>query len=502
MASQTQPAILLRGGTLLIHDDDNHVIPTHDDLLIEGSTIAKIGKDIQPPSGAKVIDCTGKIGSPGFISTHHHLFQTQLKGRHANHTLVPYLAPGSFIASLYTLEDTFWGELSGALEAIDAGTTTVVDHTCVNNSPDYSRTAVQALITSGLRCIYCYCPPRTVSNWSPFTFGDDFQCSWMMENFKTLAAQGPYGNGRVEIGFAHDGGFLPPEALISLHETVRAAPAKLITSHAVGGAMRGYAPSAIQALDKHGVLGPDYVLSHADFPKEGDAEKLAKSGASVSTTTNTELQMGWPPVALEAEFYDHASLGIDCHSWGSASIVTQMNQLLQWKRCDRGKELDKEGKWGRSVGPSVEQVFNLGTIGGAKAVGIPDQIGKLKAGMKADILIFDGTSPAMLAAAEEDPVAAIVLHSSVRDIGSVIVDGVIRKEGGKMLDIIVADAFEEQQEVVKPGTSLSWKDVVQGVLESRTSLDGKVKNIDMRDAEEKIITGFHFNREGMVDYND
>lgn len=51
-----------------------------------------------------------------------------------------------------------------------------------------------------------------------------------------------------------------------------------------------------------------------------------------------------------------------------------------------------------------------------------DQIGRMKVGVKADVLIFDATSLGMLTAVQEDPVAAIVLHSSVRDIETVIMN--------------------------------------------------------------------------------
>lgn len=46
----------------------------------------------------------------------------------------------------------------------------------------------------------------------------------------------------------------------------------------------------------------------------------------------------------------------------------------------------------------------------------------MKVGVKADVLIFDATSLGMLTAVQEDPVAAIVLHSSVRDIETVIMN--------------------------------------------------------------------------------
>jgi hypothetical protein len=39
----------------------------------------------------------------------------------------------------YTPEDVFWGQLGGCLEAIDAGTTFVVDHAHMTYSPEHGR---------------------------------------------------------------------------------------------------------------------------------------------------------------------------------------------------------------------------------------------------------------------------------------------------------------------------------------------------------------------------
>lgn len=89
---------LLRGGTVLTHDADDHVHPIKADILIQGNIISKIEKGIIPPEGAEVIDCTDKILSPGFVDTHHHLWQTLLKGRHANHLLLDYMPTGKSIS--------------------------------------------------------------------------------------------------------------------------------------------------------------------------------------------------------------------------------------------------------------------------------------------------------------------------------------------------------------------------------------------------------------------
>lgn len=94
-----QITMLLKGGTVLTHDADDHVHGVKSDLLIEGSTITKIEASIQSPAGAQIIDCTDKILCPGFVDTHHHVWQTLLKGRHANHMLLDYMYTGMPFAS-------------------------------------------------------------------------------------------------------------------------------------------------------------------------------------------------------------------------------------------------------------------------------------------------------------------------------------------------------------------------------------------------------------------
>lgn len=67
----TTHSVLLQGGTLLIHGENDHVKAVKADLLIEGDTIAKIEANVKQSAGTQVIDCTDKIISPGFIDTHH-----------------------------------------------------------------------------------------------------------------------------------------------------------------------------------------------------------------------------------------------------------------------------------------------------------------------------------------------------------------------------------------------------------------------------------------------
>jgi cytosine/adenosine deaminase-related metal-dependent hydrolase len=145
----TSPSTLLKNGIVLIHDDDDNVIGIRKDILIKGNTIIKIAENINSSGeDVEIVDCTNKIISPGFIDTHHHLWQTQLKGRHANELLLDYMTSGNWQSSNFTDEDFFWGQLGGCLEAVWAGTTTVVDHAHLNYTPKSCKQPAGVLLSS------------------------------------------------------------------------------------------------------------------------------------------------------------------------------------------------------------------------------------------------------------------------------------------------------------------------------------------------------------------
>ena len=81
-------SLLLKGGNAIIHGLDDTVTTKATDILIEGNKITKVASSISAPSSStRVIDCKDRLISPGFIDTHRHLWQTQLKGRHLDETL-------------------------------------------------------------------------------------------------------------------------------------------------------------------------------------------------------------------------------------------------------------------------------------------------------------------------------------------------------------------------------------------------------------------------------
>lgn len=238
----------------------------------------------------------------------------------------------------------------------------------------------------------------------------------------------------------------------------------------------------MKSLVEWDLLGPDILLSHLTNPIEGEPEQLAQAGAHVSSTPSTELQMACgDPICFRPELYPICSLGVDCHSAVSADIPGQMRLALQCARGKRNQRILDTNKIPRDMLLKVEQAFNLGTINGARAVRMESEIGSLAEGKLADIVIFDTQSPAMICASDY-PVAAIVLHSSTRDVDTVIVDGIVRKQSGKLHRLHVDKKFSGTESHI-----LEWNDVAGELLKSQDGIQEKAKHIDYGQVQESLV---------------
>jgi hypothetical protein len=127
---------------------------------------------------------------------------------------------------------------------------------------------------------------------------------------------------------------------------------------------------------------------------------------------------------------DQASLGIDTHFTFSADIIGQARSWLQSVRLQFFGQVLNNWQIPPNNPMSVEQAFLLATRAGGQALRRND-IGVLVEGAKADLVVFDGTSPNMLGWA--DAVAAVILHSNTGDIQHVLVDGEFRKRDFKLV---------------------------------------------------------------------
>jgi hypothetical protein len=128
-------------------------------------------------------------------------------------------------------------------------------------------------------------------------------------------------------------------------------------------------------------------------------------------------------------------------------------------------------------------------------VNMSEEIGRIAEGYKADIVIFDALSPSMVGAAQHDPVAAVILHSTPADIETVIVDGIIRKQDGKLLAVTVDAAAQG----TTGDESLSWAAVAKKVVESRARMQEEINKIDFEEVSAALLKLFQFDESRLVD---
>ncbi|RBR13524.1 uncharacterized protein FIESC28_08152 [Fusarium coffeatum] len=486
--------LLLKNGTVLQHDEnDNVVVLRNTDILITNGRITEIGKNIDASKDVSIIDCKDKIISPGFINAHHHMWQTQLKGLLGDCTMLDYMLEANLQSFNFTPEDIFWGQLAGCLEALDSGTTCVVDNAHMASQPEHGTAALSATIASGIRSVFCYgVMPLRAKEWTEDSFELDRvpQPDWLVPQMDGLAEKAPFGDGRVQLGFFFDSYFLPEGVITETLGHVKKAGVKLITSHYRHWPISKGQSRVPEQLNACGLLGPDILLTHGNGTTPEQAELLTSAGTYIVSTADAEIFMssGADPVAFRQDL-PLTCLGADCHSCGPVNMMHQMQIALAADRATQNTKNFAEGKYPRKPRATIQEAFNLATIKAARAVKMEKDIGSIAVGKMADLVIFDTSSPSIGCAADNDPLTAIVRQAGVREVETVIVGGRVRKDKGALKEVRLDEAcreggFELKHEIEG---GFSWKEVAEKLSMSRSEIQERIGKTNKELAKAKLL---------------
>ncbi|GAB7362464.1 hypothetical protein MBLNU230_g2786t1 [Neophaeotheca triangularis] len=430
LSQSSSAAILYQGATVISydHEADRFEPLENASLLIEGDTISQLcagPPDFDVPGNTTHINATDKIISPGFIDTHHHLWQTAYKTIASNTTLGEYFdrygaySPAQF---QFTPEDNYLGQLVGSLELLYDGTTTVLDHAHGGFSEDHIDGMVDAMVESGVRAVYA----QSVDQYE-----NDYTFERQIEKLQELTNDTRFDNDLLDLGFAFDGFTTYSESNVStVWDIVSSNNVSAITTHYLGGPWSfANSPELLDSLNWLNTSIP-VIFSHASFLNRADARLLRSTNQYVSTTPESEQHYGHNHPHAE-QIQDQAALGIDTHFTFGSSMVQQARSWLQTLRA-RAFEKVVDGEWliPRNNPMSVHQAFRLITRSGGLALRRPD-LGIIAPGAKADLVVFDTSAPNMIG--WSDPIAAIILHSQTGDMQDVMVGGNFAKRDGKLV---------------------------------------------------------------------
>jgi cytosine/adenosine deaminase-related metal-dependent hydrolase len=411
----TSGALLLRGGSILTSDGDLRIA----DVLINDGRIAAIG-DLSAEPGTQSIDATGRLVLPGLIDTHRHTWQSAVRGIGTGWDLNAYFGAMFFgIAPHYTADDVYVGTLLGALTALDAGITTMVDWSHIQNTPGHADAGIQALQDSGIRAVFAHGWPqnddatRAIDSTQPHpedarrirekSLGDDDARVTM-----SLALRGPE--------------FTSRETFESDMQLAKDLDLR-VTMH-VGNGEYGPRYRAVALLHELGLLGPHITLVHTATSSDEEFRMIADSGARVSVSPHLETTMpgiGRPSTGRLLKAGIRPSLSVDTETAVAGDMFTVMRATLATHRADQN-DPDPHPL-------EAADVFSFATREGAAAAGLAGRAGVLDVGYAADVIVVRSDDVNL---APDPTLGTIVASAHAGNVDTVIVDGVIRKRDGRL----------------------------------------------------------------------
>lgn len=418
------------------------------DILINGNRIEQIGKDL-PTQGREVIDATHCAVLPGFVDTHRHTWQTQLRTVAANWTLFDYAVNMRTIYSaFYSENDAYLGNYAGALDSINSGITTIVDHCHLINSPEYANRLIDGLQDSGIRGVFTYgffVNPVYDRNNPVFSMDDD--PAWRYDDCKRVRMERLYDDSAQIIFGVNPSEWIiaPPELLVKELALCRDLGANVISTH-VGLWVYDTGMKNVTEMGKQGLIKDDLLFVHGASLTEEELGYIKSAGAGLSTTPEVDLQMalGNPPGLRTKNYGIRTGIGLDITSNYSAEMFTAMRVLLCAERSLHHQTFyTEQQKIPGNVHFQAKEVLYMATMGGAQAIHMEKDIGSLTPGKKADLQLIrlDVPNQTPLGDIEE----AIVHYSNVGDVDTVLVDGEIRKQGGKLANVNWTEISEQMQ---------------------------------------------------------
>jgi cytosine/adenosine deaminase-related metal-dependent hydrolase len=420
--------VLLRGGYVLSMDPLLGELE-RGDVLIEGDCIAAVGVNLEA-GDAELVDVAGHVVMPGFIDTHRHTWQTPFRGVCADWTLEDYFRGIRMsISPNCSAQDVYAGNYVGALEALDAGVTTILDFSHCNNTPEHADAALQGLRDAGIRAIFAYgYYPAPTSN-PAFT-----EHAQRLADARRLRAQElSSDDGLVTMGVAlTEVGLLPFEQTIAEAQSAREleVPSVLHTGCSWGTVLT----EGIPELDHHRLLCAEQVHVHCNTLDERDFRRLAENACKISSSPETEIQMGMghPVIRRALELGMRPSLSCDIASSNSGDMFSQMRIGLQFERCMRNDSFNARNLLPDRLDLTVRDALRWGTANGAHALGLEGRMGSLSPGKQADVIVIGGRRLNLVPMA--DPVGCLVAQANAANVQHVLVAGRFRKRDGELVD--------------------------------------------------------------------
>ncbi len=182
--------------------------------------------------------------------------------------------------------------------------------------------------------------------------------------------------------------------------------------------------SIIRYLDDLGILDADTLLVHAIWISDQDIKIIRQRSARVAhcPESNMKLASGIARIPRLLEAGVVVGLGTDgCASNNDHDLFAEMGTAAKLHKV-------------ACLDPCVMDArtcLKMATLEGARALGLVQSIGSLEKGKRADLILVDMSKPHMIPS--YDPYSSLVYSAKSSDVSLVMVDGIVRVKGGRLV---------------------------------------------------------------------
>ncbi len=421
-------SILLKDGMIVTQN------PSRD--IVEGNVFVDDGKIVEVGNANveadHVVDCKRKVIIPGLINTHNHVANTLIRG-HADDVHLNEMLEKTFeFDAKVTRRDVQVGALLGCLEMVKSGTTTFVDLFYWEDE------VARAVRESGMRAFLGWAvldEELSTQRGKPLDNCASFISKHKNEELirPLVALMGVY--------VCSEETFLAGKQLAEdentiLHMHLSETRKEVYDHHAKVGSR------PIEWLDGIGFLSDRLLAAHTGWVTIGEVRMLAKHDTKVSHCPVSNMKLATGGVAPLPEMFEN---GVTV-SLGTDSPVSN-NSLDMFETMKFCALLHKADRWNARIF-NAQKVLDLGTIDGARAIGMENEIGSIEEGKRADIAVLDFNTPRTTPYDKSRIVSHLVYSCSGADAYATIINGRLVVNEGRPEYLKEELIFDRAKEIV------------------------------------------------------
>jgi 5-methylthioadenosine/S-adenosylhomocysteine deaminase len=385
------------------------------DVSIRDGVIAVVSNRAIAESHDQTIDARGGYILPGFVQTHVHLCQTLFRGFADDLPLMDWLRRRVWPMEAAHTERTLRAAAQLAIvELLAGGTTAILTMETVHDTD----VVFEAAADSGIRATIGKCLMDSASE-APARLQETTTAS-LDETHALVGRWNGAKNGRLRAAYAPRFAVSCSRDLLEAVASLSAARGTLVHTHAsesrdeiaivreISGGL-----SNIEYLASLKLTSPRLCAAHCVWVDERERRLLAEHDVKVMhcPSSNLKLGSGIAPVVEMNRLGITVSLGADgaaCNNHLDMFEEMRLAALLQSTRHAPGML-------------TARDALTMATRGGARTLGLEEEIGSIEPGKRADLIVIDRDRPHLVPG--PDPYSTIVYAARATDVRTTVVDG-------------------------------------------------------------------------------